>query len=82
MRKIRYINCFDFINILKNGTDFDEYFFECPPITKSTLNSETFEFVLKKATRLANNRKPDFRQFEKHFSSCPDGAVDFGSGFQ
>ena len=66
---------------MKNGTDFDEYFFECPPITKSTLKSETFEFVLKKATRLAN-REPDYEKFEKHFSSCPDGAVDFVSGFK
>merc|ERR1719189_3548456 len=74
----------DFINILKNGTDFDEYFFECPPITKSTLNSEKFEFVLKKATRLAN-RVPDFEKFETHFSSCPDEgdrSVDFISGFK
>ena len=40
----------DFIDILKNGTDFDEYNFECPPTSPKTYedNSNPFEFILMK----------------------------------
>ena len=38
----------DFLGVLRNGTDFDEYYFECPPINLETYNdtSYPFEFVL------------------------------------
>ena len=41
----------DFIGILKNGTDFDEYNFECPPANRKTSgdNSYPFEFILMKS---------------------------------
>ena len=40
----------DFIGILKNGTDFDEYNFECRPVNLKTSgdNSYPFEFILMK----------------------------------
>jgi len=41
----------DFIGILKNGTDFEEYNFECHPTSRKTYgdNSYPFEFILMKS---------------------------------
>jgi len=41
----------DFIGALKNGTDFDEYNFECPPTNRKTYRDDAypFEFILMKS---------------------------------
>jgi len=71
----------DFIQILKIGTDFDQYYFECIPVKKSTMKTEGFEFVLKKATDLAN-RSPDYRVFEDELRHCKEGSVSFEYGLR
>jgi len=50
----------DFISILKNGTDFDEYNFECPPTSRKTYedNSNPFEFILMKSEGPKNDEVP------------------------
>lgn len=74
----------DFIHILKDGTDFDEYFFECTSITKSAFQTKEFEFVLKKTTGLATtttgeNRVANFQAFENNFkSNCVVTDFPFG----
>jgi len=50
----------DFIGILKNGTDFEEYNFECPPANHKTSgdNSYPFEFILMKSVGQKSNELP------------------------
>ena len=36
----------DFVRILKSGTDFKEYNFECHPMTPATYENQKFEFIL------------------------------------
>ena len=47
----------DFLGVLRNGTDFDEYYFECPPINFDTYNDKSypFEFVLMKSEGILKN---------------------------
>ena len=47
----------DFLGVLRNGTDFDEYYFECPPINRDTYNDKSypFEFVLMKSEGMFKN---------------------------
>jgi len=71
----------DFIDILKSGSGFDQYYFECKPIKKSTFDSEKFEFVLKKADGLAN-RDVDFKVFEDELNNCQDDSVSFDYGLR
>ena len=46
----------DFLGVLRNGTDFDEYHFECAPINRDTYNDKSypFEFVLIKSEGMLN----------------------------
>lgn len=76
----RIITYADFINFLKNkDKSFFElfvrtlnsatkvlgaYFWECPPVTKNTLN-RPFEFVVTKSEEL-NNIKQDYSSFQEH----------------
>lgn len=70
----------DFINFLKNKDEsffelfvsslnsatnaLGAYFWECPPVTKNTLN-RPFEFVVTKSEEL-NNIKQDYSSFQEH----------------
>ena len=47
----------DFLGVLRNGTDFEEYYFECPPINRDTYNDKSypFEFVLMKSEGMFKN---------------------------
>jgi len=69
----------DFVEVLKSGTNFDQYFFECTPVKKSTLETQGFEFVLKKTDKLAN-RNPDYAVFESNLENCQGGSTDFTYG--
>ena len=71
----------DFIQILKTGTNFDQYYFECVPVKKSTLKTQGFEFILKKANDLAN-RTPDYEVFEDELENCEGGSVSFEYGLR
>jgi len=71
----------DFIQILKTGTNFNQYYFECIPVTKSSSDTQGFEFVLNKATDLAN-REPDYEVFEDELENCQDGSVSFEYGLR
>ena len=46
----------DFLGVLRNGTDFDKYYFECPPINFDTYNDKSypFEFVLMESEGILN----------------------------
>jgi len=69
----------DFVEVLKTGTAFGQYYFECKPIKKSTFETQAFEFVLKKADDLAN-RTPDYAVFENDLENCQGGSIDFTYG--
>jgi len=71
----------DFIQVLRTGTNFNQYYFECAPIKKSTLETQGFEFVLKSATDLAN-RTPDYEVFEDELENCQGGSVSFDYGLR
>ncbi len=52
------------------------FFFECPPVSLSTLSSTRFEFVLLPALL---TMQPDPYSFQEHFANCVDGVVCFSN---
>ena len=48
----------DFIDMMRVGTpmNFDQYYFECPPVSGSTIDMD-FEFILKKSTTVGGYRR-------------------------
>ena len=58
-----------FINILKNSTKFQDYYFECPSINLEKLAKKRFEFVIVNAKSDLENRETDEEAFEEHFSA-------------
>ena len=57
-----------FMDILQSSKLPDAYFFECPPVTKSTAKTTPFEFVILPAPSL-ENIEPDADAFSEHFDS-------------
>merc|ERR1711963_996649 len=70
----------DFNKVLATGTNFEAYYFECPPLSKSTIQNENFEFIIAKSTSL-NEEFPDRFTFSDYFDAqCSDSKVaDFKS---
>ena len=64
----------DFIEVLRNGTEFEEYYFECPPISNATQN-KTFEFILKSSSGL--DRKSQEWKFNDYFIDPKCLSVEF-----
>ena len=64
----------DFIEVLRNGTEFEQYYFECPPISNATQN-ETFEFILKSSSGL--DRKSQEGKFNDYFIDPECLSVEF-----
>jgi len=64
----------DFMSVLNDGTDFDAYYFECPPINRATQN-RPFEFILKKSNSL--DRPSDKMAFRNHFKDPQCLSVQF-----
>ena len=64
----------DFIEVLRNGTEFKEYYFECPPISNATQN-KTFEFILKSSSGL--DRKSQEWIFNDYFIDSECLSVEF-----
>lgn len=63
-----------YISVLAAST-FDAFFFECPPVTKSTL-SRVYEHVTVRAHRF---RGADPESFQTHFEQSVAGATSFAS---
>ena len=63
-----------FISLLAD-TSMPAYFWETPPITKSTVNKK-FEFVLIDSPKLAD-LEPDPSDFQQHFKSATEEVVTF-----
>ena len=57
-----------FINVLANGNNFKDYFFECPPISQDLLSKKLFEFVIKNADSELDDRKVDKEAFAEYFN--------------
>jgi hypothetical protein len=55
----------DFISTLKDGTSYDQYFFESIPVSKSTQDKE-YEFVLVKSGSLDRPATPN--TFQSHYT--------------
>jgi len=60
----------EFIDILRKSR-FRAYFFETPKVTRGTLGTTTFEFVLAKAERLESVAAEE-ATFEDYFGSCAE----------
>ena len=63
-----------FISLLAD-TSMPAYFWETPPVTKSTVDRE-FEFVLIDSPKLAD-LEPDPSDFQQHFESATEEVVTF-----
>ena len=57
-----------FIDVLKSKKLPDAYFFECPPVTKTTASTTPFEFVVLPAPAL-KDVEPDADAFSEHFDT-------------
>ena len=55
----------DFIDVLKTGSDYDQYYFECPPVSSATQDNE-FEFIISQSTTLDRNPTPN--TFSSYFT--------------
>jgi hypothetical protein len=65
----------DFFISLLADTSMKAYFWETPPVTKSTVN-RTFEFVLVNSPQLSSVR-PDKSDFRQHFESANQEIATF-----
>ena len=61
----------DFIVALKNGTDFDEYNFECPPTNRKTYRDDAypFEFILLKSKGMLTVKSIRFKKSQMNYYS-------------
>ena len=60
---------YDFMDVLRDGIDFDQYYFECPPITKDT-QDRPFEFILRKSYNLDRPSQDTFRDYFQKDPQC------------
>lgn len=67
-----------FIDILKSSKLPNAYFFECPPVTKETVSTTAFEFVILPAPSL-ESQDPDADAFSEYFESSSHPYAVFSS---
>jgi len=79
-KEVNFINCL--MSALKNAIDGYElgaYFWECPPVSKKTIN-KPFEFVVTKSDALTDIKQQDYSAYEEYLNK-EENYFNYGCSF-